>query len=326
MRDVDLFEAIGSFAKKVVTGMGRVFDRVNPDVWRELGYVTMSSYSLLLPRREEVVDRGDDVFLPVVLVHGLGGNRGAWWPLRLFLRMNGHCRVYAFGYEEGTVEEHARNLKRFVEDVLRATGEEQVDMIAHSLGGILSRYAIQRLGLRGKVRTLITLATPHQGTYAAQYANTKLTRSLRPGSQVIRALNAEDAASVPMRFISLYSDRDVYVLPAEGMTHPAAENIFLPEVSHSQYLVSPQVFRLVASCLNRRVGPDAKPQGGLEGLPSRRGNPHVPGSRTDPSGDRAGACKGFRPCDIRSWQVESPPRIEKGPRDGRQEERRDRQL
>ncbi len=251
MRDVDALEVLGNFAKKVFTGMGRVLERVNPDVWHELGYVTMSSYSLLLPRREEVVDRGEDGFLPVVLVHGLGGNRGAWWPLRLFLRMNGHCRVYAFGYEEGTVEEHARNLKRFVEDVLRATGEGQVDLIAHSLGGILSRYAIQRLGLKGRVRTLITMATPHQGTYAAQYANTALTRSLRPGSEIIRALNGDDVARIPMRFVSLYSDRDVYVLPAEAMTHPAAENVFLPDVSHSQYLVSPQVFRLLASCLNQ---------------------------------------------------------------------------
>jgi len=38
----------------------------------------MLSYSLLLPRREHVVDRGADEFLPIVLVHGLGGNRGAW--------------------------------------------------------------------------------------------------------------------------------------------------------------------------------------------------------------------------------------------------------
>jgi hypothetical protein len=55
-----------------------------------------------------------------------------------------------------------------------------------------------------------------------------------------------------MRFFSIFSDRDVYVVPAEGMTHPGAENVFLPHVSHSQYLVSPQVFRVVASCLTTR--------------------------------------------------------------------------
>ena len=116
-----------------------------------------------------------------------------------------------------------------------------------------------RLGLRGTVRTLVTMATPHQGTYAAQYANTTLTRSLRPASDVIRNLNAEDLTDYPMRFFSIFSNRDVYVVPAEGMTHPAAENVYLPDVSHSQYLVSPQVFRVVASCLAGR--PESKQEG-----------------------------------------------------------------
>lgn len=249
MRNVRAIDAVGGAAKKVGTGIGRLFEKVNPDVWRELGYVTLSSYSLLLPRREQVVDRGEDGLLPVVLVHGLGGNRGAWWPLRLYLRMNGHRRIYAFGYEDGTIEGHAGDLKGFVESILRATAGEQVDIVAHSLGGIISRYAVQRLGLRGRVRTLVTMAAPHQGTYAAQYANTRLTRSLRPESDLIRSLNTDGPAALPARFVSIYSNRDVYVVPAQGMTHPAAENVFLPDVSHSQYLVSPEVFRIVASCL-----------------------------------------------------------------------------
>jgi pimeloyl-ACP methyl ester carboxylesterase len=252
MRDLASIEAIGGAARKLGTGIGRLFEKVNPDVWRELGYVTMSSYSLLLPRREEVVDRGAGGQVPVVLVHGLGGNRGLWWPLRLFLRMNGHRRIHAFGYEDGTIEDHAEDLKGFVDSILRVTGETQVDIVAHSLGGIISRYAIQRLGLKGTVRTLVTMATPHQGTYAAQYANTAITRSLRPASEVIRTLNAEDLTDYPVRFFSLFSDRDVYVVPAEGMTHPGAENVFLHDVSHSQYLVSPEVFRVVASCLAGR--------------------------------------------------------------------------
>ena len=87
MRGVGSIEAIRSAGKNIGKGIGRLFEKVNPDVWRELGYVTASSYSLMLPRREQVVDRGADGFLPIVLVHGLGGNRGLWWPLRLFLRM-----------------------------------------------------------------------------------------------------------------------------------------------------------------------------------------------------------------------------------------------
>ena len=56
--DRGCLEAVGGVAKKFGAGIGRLFDKVSPDVWRELGYVTMLSYSLLLPRREHVVDRG----------------------------------------------------------------------------------------------------------------------------------------------------------------------------------------------------------------------------------------------------------------------------
>ncbi len=252
MRDLTGIEAFGGAARKLGARLGGLLEKVNPDVWRELGYVTLSSYSLLLPRREEVVDRGDDGRAPVVLVHGLGGNRGCWWPLRLFLKMNGHSRVYAFGYEEGTIEEHAEGLEAFVQDVLRATGEERVDIVAHSLGGVIARYAIRRHGLSPSVRTLVTMATPHQGTYAAHYANTPLTRSLRPGSEIVRDLNRDDTETSPVRCFAIFSDRDVYVVPAERMTQPGAENVFLPDVSHTQYLVSPKVFRVVASCLAGR--------------------------------------------------------------------------
>jgi triacylglycerol lipase len=256
MRDLGCLEAVGGVAKKFGMGIRRLFDKVSPDVWRELGYVTMLSYSLLLPRREQVVDRGADEFLPIVLVHGLGGNRGAWWPFRVFLKINGHRRIYAFGYEDGTIEEHAKGLKCFVDSVLRTTGETQVDIVAHSLGGIISRYAIQRLGMSGAVRTFVTMAAPHQGTYAARYANTTITRSLRPESDVIRDLNADGLARYPMRFFSIFSNRDVYVVPAERMTHPDAENVYVPDLAHSQYLVSPKVFQVVASCLTRHgVGP-----------------------------------------------------------------------
>lgn len=255
MRDLECIEAVGGAAKKVGDGVGRLLGKVSPDVWREFGYVSMLSYSLLLPRREQVVDRGADEYLPVVLVHGLGGNRGAWWPLRLFLKINGHRRIYAFGYEGGTVEGHAADLRDFVDAVLRATGEVQVDVVAHSLGGIIARYAIQRLEMSAAVRTLVTLAAPHRGTYAARYANTPLTRPLRPESDLLRDLNGDDLARLPIRFFSVFSDRDVYVVPAERMTHPDAENVFLPDLSHSQFLVSPRVFRIVASCLARPLAP-----------------------------------------------------------------------
>ncbi|MCZ7582842.1 MAG: alpha/beta fold hydrolase [Deltaproteobacteria bacterium] len=240
------FGVVGSVADLARRG----YRAVDADVWREFAFVSASAYSLALPRREAVVARPDDGHLPVVLVHGLGGNRGTFWPLRLYLRAHGRRRIYSFGFPKGTVEEIAAALVDFVDDVLRANGEKRVDIVCHSLGGLVARYALQRLGLKRKVGTLVTLATPHGGTHAARYVNTVLTRPLRPDSNLLKGLNGENLSRAPWRFFAVMSDRDIYVVPKEGMRHEAAETIFLPGLSHAEHLVSPRVFRTVLECLD----------------------------------------------------------------------------
>ena len=240
---------MGNAGRKISGGLGHILGMVNPDVWKELAYISMCSYALFLPRRENVVDHGADGYPPLVLVHGLGGNRGAWLPLRTFMKLHGHKRIYAFGYEKGTIEQHAVGLKQFIMDILETTGEKQVDIVAHSLGGIVSRYAIQRLGISAKVRTLVTLATPHGGTYAATYANTPLTKPLRPESEMIRDLNSDGLSGHKVHFITISSDQDVYVLPHEMMMHSDAENVFIEKISHSQHLFAPKVFRAVSAAI-----------------------------------------------------------------------------
>ena len=230
-------------------GIGNLIGKVNPNVWREAAYVSMLSYSLVLPRREQVTDRESDSLVPIVFVHGLGGNRGTMFFLRSFLQLHGHSRMYAFGYEDGTIEGHAADLKTYIKQVLETTGEPRVDVVAHSLGGVISRYAIQRLGMAKKVRTLVTMATPHQGTWSAHYANTTLTLPLRPDSALMKDLNADSLKKFPTRFVCIYSDRDMYIVPKEMMTHPDAENIFVPDVAHTQHLLCPRVFRTVEGCL-----------------------------------------------------------------------------
>ncbi|HPM77002.1 MAG TPA: alpha/beta fold hydrolase [bacterium] len=241
-----------SLVSEAGKGLRRTLAKVNPDVWREALFTTAQAYSLVLPRREQVIDRGPDDYLPVILVHGLGGNRGGWLPLRWYLRLMGHRRLYAFGYEEGAVAELAAGLAEFIEQVRRETGQDRVDIVAHSLGGLVARYAIQRLGFGPHVRTLITMATPHRGTYAAQYADTPITRELRPDSSLLAELNGDDWQRYPTRLVTVYSDRDIYVVPAEHMVHAQAERVLLPGISHTQYLVSPEAFRAVAARLPQR--------------------------------------------------------------------------
>jgi triacylglycerol esterase/lipase EstA (alpha/beta hydrolase family) len=57
-----------------------------------------------------------------------------------------------------------------IDAVLDHTNAEKLVLIAHSMGGILARYAIKNLSMAGKIDQLITLGSPHMGTRVAAFS------------------------------------------------------------------------------------------------------------------------------------------------------------
>ena len=67
------------------------------------------------------------------------------------------------------VEQRSEELAKIIDDILYETWSEKLHIIAHSQGGVDSRYVISALGYENKVASLITIATPHLGTPLADY-------------------------------------------------------------------------------------------------------------------------------------------------------------
>lgn len=110
---------------------------------------------------------------PIVLVHGLGMKdtffMKSWGRIDRILRIQGYT-VYKSDVDGfGTVEGNAAQLKGEIETILRETGTEKVNLIAHSKGGLDAKYMIQQLGMADKVASLTTLCTPHRGTPIASF-------------------------------------------------------------------------------------------------------------------------------------------------------------
>ena len=106
---------------------------------------------------------------PVLLVHGMIDNRSIFTLLRRSLRRCGFGRVRTVNYSVFTsdIRAAAVELGRTVEQVCAETGYERVHVVAHSLGGVVARYYVQRRGGDARVHTLVTLGAPHGGTVAA---------------------------------------------------------------------------------------------------------------------------------------------------------------
>jgi pimeloyl-ACP methyl ester carboxylesterase len=271
----DLREVLGAVGRAAARGgvfVGRQVERgvraVDPDVLRHLGHLPLMTFSLLSPRQCEVEAGEPDGFPPLVFVHGLGGSRGdfllAAGAMRLFGRRRGY-RVHLGGLPG--LDAMAGALADHVRQVLEATGEERVDLVAHSLGGLVARAALADHGLEGSVDTLVTLGTPHHGTYSARLANTALARDLRPGSAVIRRL---EATPLPpgLRAVTFWSDNDLLVIPPESARLDGAEAVDATPATHYSYLLAPHVLSDLGRVLQGTApvpGPEEAPAGSPPG-------------------------------------------------------------
>ncbi len=222
------------------------------DTRDELDRFTLSD----LPAGQRGLLMGDIVAAgtPIILVHGLVDNRSIFTLLRRALRRRGFGRVMTLNYSPLTqdVRTVALRLQELVERTCAETGYERVHVVGHSLGGLVARYYVQRLGGDARVHTLCTLGTPHAGTRAAHLIPQRLVRQLRPDSPLLQEL-AEPAPGCRTRFVAFWSDLDQLMVPKQTarLEHPdlLARNVLLRGVGHMSLPIDGRVVREIASLL-----------------------------------------------------------------------------
>jgi pimeloyl-ACP methyl ester carboxylesterase len=191
---------------------------------------------------------------PIVLLHGIVDNRSIFTVLRRSLRRRGFGRVVTLNY--GVVTADVRSLAEMlalrVEQLCQETGYERVHVVGHSLGGLVARYYVQRLGGDARVHTLVTLGTPHEGTYVAHAVPHRLCRQLRPGSDLMRELRGP-AYGCRTRFVCLYSDMDQIIVPHSSgrLEHPnlVTRNVLVSGVGHLSLPIHGRVVQEICTTL-----------------------------------------------------------------------------
>lgn len=202
----------------------------------------LSPFGLRAPRRSTPRAAAQRT---VVLVHGYLANRSSLLPLASYLRWRGLRQVLSFGYRSSDgVERGAIALRDYLRRHVRGG---RIDLVCHSLGGLVARVYLQQLGGARRVDRCITLATPHQGTYNSYWVASRVGRDLRPDSPLLARLEASRHRASPVRFLSIVAGSDNLVVPRVFAAHE--EVVRVAEVGHVGLLFSPGVLRLVADRL-----------------------------------------------------------------------------
>jgi triacylglycerol esterase/lipase EstA (alpha/beta hydrolase family) len=243
--------------------------------WREMRALSRSAPRMALYRVLMRDPPPAPAALPVLLVHGVICNAGIWYGFRSRLSALRVGPIYAMTYGPplASIERFAEQLAAKIDAVLAATGARDIVIVAHSMGGLVSRAYLRRFG-GARVRRLITIGAPHRGSMHARFFPGQSLAEMRPDNAWLDELNVERTQGVPV--VSLWSWHDSMVTPQTSSHLEGAENVVLTGIGHNALLDDAEVAARVAAEIERAaVGHDGATRAPTTARPSmaRIGSP-----------------------------------------------------
>lgn len=178
---------------------------------------------------------------PLVLVHGINGSSAEFTVMKQRLVADGWPAswIYLFDAKDpkwGCNVDNAAAIRSLVEKAVAETCQPRVDVVAHSMGTLGSRYFLKNLAGAGLVNTYVTLGGPHHGLsspcYAPDFLGVCVWRELCESGDFIKQLNAPPVIVGQGRWVSIYGTADT-TIPNASSQLTGAENISMPGVEHS---------------------------------------------------------------------------------------------
>ncbi|MGA5299354.1 esterase/lipase family protein [Nucisporomicrobium flavum] len=190
---------------------------------------------------------------PVVFVHGYTGNASNWTTAESLFRAAGYSssELYAYEYNSyGDNVTNARGLATFVSQVRSRTGAAKVDIVNHSMGGLVSLWYVKQLGGAQYVSHLASLAGANHGTTSAGACLIFITcQQMYPGSSFIATLSAGDETPGSTRYATWYSPCDGVIIPYTSTVLSGATNNYVLCENHITYLTDTSILTQVRTFL-----------------------------------------------------------------------------
>jgi hypothetical protein len=197
----------------------RVFCWRQPFRWREIP-------DQLEPAASGPARRG------AVFIHGFVCNRGFWNPWLKELCARGHSFV-AVNLEPvfGSIDEYVPIIDEAVRRITDATGVAPV-LVCHSMGGLAARAWLRAMAADARVHHVITIGSPHHGTWVARFSHLTNGRQMRQQSDWLQRLEQGVDPKRNALFTCWYSNCDNIAFPASTGSLPGADNRLVRGAAH----------------------------------------------------------------------------------------------
>ena len=213
------------------------------------------------PRRASF-DTLDPARPPVLLIHGFLGTRGSMYMLERRLVEDGFV-VVSFNIGTLNVRDIRRSaflIHRKIERILAQTPFAKIDIIGHSMGGLIGLYYVKKLGGASRVRKLVMMGTPVRGTWAALAGVATLglwstsSWQLLPRSRFLDEL-AQGPLPPDVDIYTLAAARD-WVVPLRTTRLKGTTAVTVP-LGHSSLVVHEGVYQRLVNILRPDEAPAA---------------------------------------------------------------------
>ncbi|MES2383786.1 MAG: alpha/beta fold hydrolase [Pseudomonadota bacterium] len=179
----------------------------------------------------------------LVFIHGFFCNRGFWAPWLEKLQGSGHAYV-AVNLEPvfSSIDDYVPLIDAAVRRVTQATGLPPL-LVCHSMGGLAARAWLKAMKSESRVHHVVTLGTPHGGTWLARFSRVANGRQMQLAGAWHQLLDQDMPAHRHTLFTCWYSNCDNIVFPSSTATLPGADNRLVQGVAHVQLAFRPEVMQ-----------------------------------------------------------------------------------
>lgn len=180
----------------------------------------------------------------VVFVHGLFCNRAFWAPwMRRARALDIPHAAVNLEPVIGAIDAYVPAIEAAVAKLTQATGQPPV-LVCHSLGGLAARAWLRTApGATSRVAHVVTIASPHAGTWMARLGHGASARQMAQGSDWLAQLALDEAQRPAVPFTCWYSNCDNVVFPVSTAARTGADNRFVPGLPHVALAFDERVVR-----------------------------------------------------------------------------------
>jgi triacylglycerol lipase len=185
---------------------------------------------------------------PILFVHGWSGSASNWSTMIGRFEADGYPKSYLRAYSYNTSQSNKTDaetiVKSEVEKLKKETGAEKVDIVAHSMGSLNTRWYIKFVaGGEANVDDWVSLGGPNHGTSSANLCFSTSCVEMRVGSTFLSELNAGDETPGTVNYGTWWSPCDEFINPDESVVLSGATNTKTACISHLALLSDETVYK-----------------------------------------------------------------------------------